>query len=86
MEFHDNQWYKGRDGHHPVKGKWVQDPYDDNTGEIHWQELGWSPGIVPKTNTFADFASFIAYLDSPMTEEQVQLYAVKMREHYEKNK
>lgn len=86
MEFHNGQWYKGRDGHHPVKGEWVQDPHDENTGLIHWQELGWSPNIVPKTNTFSDFAAFIAYLDSPMTEEQVQLYAMKMREHWEKNK
>lgn len=85
MEFHDNQWYRGRDGRHPVCGVWVPDKHDENAGKVNWWQLGVNT-VAPQFADFDHFASYIAYLDSPMTEEQVQLYAQKMKEHYEKNK
>lgn len=82
MEFHDNQWYKGRNGKHPVCGVWVPNKDDPTVGEIHWWQLGVHT-FLPQYASFHDFASYIAYLDSPMTEEQVHEYAMKAQEYYE---
>lgn len=84
MEFHDGQWYKGRN-RHPVRGWYIKDEDHPSYNKVNWVELGVHT-LLPRWDDFGDFASHVAYLDSPMTEQQVQIYAQKMKEHYEKQR